>query len=119
MGGSGGGGGGRIRTDGDTGGGTPSADYCLLLRIDTVLLSPAIDRLAAIRAGTVLDVEMVVEGEVTMVGVFDVDHELVGSISSGELSRLLRCMSEGHEYVADVLKVEGAECRVRIHHNSL
>lgn len=116
MGGSGGGG--RRRTSGDGGGGTPGGDHCLLLRIETVLLSPVIDRLAVLRAGTVLDVESVEEDGIVMVGIFNDDHELVGSISSGELSRLLRCMSEGHEYVADVLKVEGAECRVRIHHKN-
>lgn len=39
---------------------------------------------------------------------------LLGTVLSSHLVQLLNCMNEGTEYEAEVLKIEGAICQVKI-----
>lgn len=114
MGGSSGGSGGS-----GAGGGTnfPSRVVdCRTLRIDTVLLSPSVERLKGVAVGDLLPVLTIVQENVTIVGIVDSNGDPIGYVSSADLGRLLRCIAEGHSYVAEVQRIEGAECRVRISH---
>lgn len=97
-------------------GGGDADDTCELIRFDTVLLSPSVTLLAEVRVGTVLRVAINPDGGAGTVGVFNADNALLGSVSHLSVGKLLLCMRDGHEYVADVLKIEGAECRIKIHH---
>jgi hypothetical protein len=107
MGGSGG-----TRRHRDNGGG--EHDTCELIRFDTVLLSPDVARLEAVHVGMILDVAVSPDGGTGTVGVYDEARNLLGSVSHLSVGKLLRCIRDGHAYVAEVLKIEGAECRVRI-----
>lgn len=103
----------------ETGDGIPgSSDNCELIEIETTLISPVVERIAELQVGEVLRLCIVAVGNHDTIVALGKDEAQVGSITSGQLGRLLRCMATGNGYLADVLKIEGAECRVRVHHQN-
>ena len=103
----------------ESGDGIPgSSDNCELVEIETTLISPVVERIAELKLGDVLRLCIVAIGNHDTVVALTKGGDQVGSITSGQLGRLLRCMANGNEYLADVLKIEGAECRVRVHHQN-
>jgi hypothetical protein len=91
-------------------------DECQIIQFDTVLFSPDPAVLAELAVGGKLSVEVQREGGAPTVSAFDEQGRRAGSISAGNLPRLVICIEDGNRYFADVIKVEGAECRVRVHH---
>lgn len=102
------------RNGGDSGDG----DDCTSLTFLTTLISPVMSVLATLSAGMTLAVAVERVGNNDTIVARDSSGQRAGSIASGQLGKLLRCIADGNIYVADILKIDGAECRVKVHHES-
>lgn len=86
-------------------------DTCLNMVIHTNLASIDVDVLNKIQVGDKLPVEaQSLDGPVVVMKDFDI----LGTVLSSHLIRLLNCMNEGTEYKAEVVKIEDAICQVKI-----
>ena len=84
---------------------------CLNLVIITNLASVDDNVLNKIQVGDILPVEtQSVDGPVVVLK----DGDILGTVLSSYLIRLLNCMNDGTEYKAEVIKVEDAICQVKI-----
>jgi len=104
MSGSGGGGGGG----GGTGGPTPCSD----LKFETSLSSPQSAVVSTINVGDILDV--VAKSATGPALAKTESEEVAGSITAGQLLRLLECLAEGNPFEAEVLGVSGGDVRVEV-----
>lgn len=84
---------------------------CLSLVIETNLATVNAGVLATTEVGEHLPVAArSVDGPVVVLK----DGEVLGSVLSSRLIQLLNCMNEGTEYEAEIVKLEGAVCQVKI-----
>ena len=99
-----------------SGGGTwidQHGDSCETLSQQTTLNSPNRAILSQLSKGTVLDVSVNKTGKaVTVEALFN--GQVSGTITSSIIQRLAECMEKGHQYVAEVIDVQGGACRVQI-----
>ncbi len=99
-----------------SGGGTwidQPGDSCETLSQQTTLNSPNRAILSQLSKGTVLDVSVNKTGKaVTVEALFN--GQVAGTITSSIIQRLAECMEKGHQYVAEVIDVQGGACRVQI-----
>ncbi len=108
----GGGGGGGVHAGGRIGETFPN---CLNLSFETGLMSPKPESLAKVNIGDVLRLALQQQQGKPLVVALN-GNDVVGTIGSAYLNQLVECMGEDHQYVADVLSIEGGACRVRVHH---
>lgn len=100
---------------GGGGGPAPNGDPCEKLTSETTLASPVRTVIAQLNVGTLLDVEVADTGGVRVVHAV-YNGNIAGSITSTIIHRIAECIETGHQYVAEVLSVQGGACRVRIYH---
>lgn len=104
MSGSGSGGGDWIPTNNDA---------CESLTEVLPLNSPNPAILKILKKGDVLDVEArKADASVVVVALFQ--GQVAGTITSAIFQRVAECIENGFEYVAEVLEIQGAVCRVRV-----
>ncbi len=86
-------------------------DACLNLVVITNLASVNVIVLNKTQVGDVLPVEtQSIDGPVVVLK----DGDILGTVLSSHLIRLLNCMNNGTEYKAEVIKIEDAICQVKI-----
>lgn len=69
--------------------------------------------LATVRVGDVLHIELR-SGAPPLLVAMAKTGSAVGAINTGTFRQIVECIRFGHEYVAQVLVLKGALCRVRI-----
>ena len=87
---------------------------CRSLDFLTALASPDPDGVDALREGDVLDVDLIVERGVTVIGVRPHDGAVVGTVVFEQAAQLRSCLQQGFEYQARVISIEGGIVRVQI-----
>lgn len=92
---------------------TPSGDSCETLTSDTTLTSPDPAVISQLQVGTLLDVEVDDSGAHPVIHAM-YQGQVAGSITSSIIQKLVECIEGGHEYVAQVLSIQGGTCRVRV-----
>ena len=109
SGGGGGGGDGRGLPPGKPG------DNCEKLDVPTLLNSPVPKVVASLKKGDRLDVVLKKTGSITRLEAVDSNGKVAGSLTPNELLQIVRCIEDGHEYVA-VLTADpaGGAAKVRI-----
>lgn len=104
------------RSEGIGGGGMPPAmqskeEACENLVIITNLASVDAEVLQKVEEGEVLPVDTQgADGPVVVMK----DNDILGTVLSSKLVKLLNCMNGGTEYEAEVQKIEDAVCQVKI-----
>ena len=94
------------------GGGAPNADPCDIIEV-TILNSPDSTVLAGLSKGNLLDV--VYQAGPPQQLLAEVHGQKAGSITSPSMLQIIRCITtQGRQYVAEVIKVSGAICQVRV-----
>ena len=83
---------------------------CEMLVVVTVLTHPNEELLAMLKVGQVLTVHIQEERVYVMYG-----DQVAGYVEAPENSRIIECVEAGTFYVAEILKLEGAVCNVKIH----
>jgi hypothetical protein len=101
---------------GGGGGGWPEEPprSCEDLEFQTALSSPQAEVVAQLQEGDELRIELDTSEEARKVVARNGSGRVAGTITSGEFTALIRCLQEGHGYVAEVLQVNGGLIRVRI-----
>lgn len=95
------------------GGGIPDPPSdCARFTKDVVLSSPDPAVLPTLTSGQILKLEFEPDSNQRVIQAVTAADLVAGSVT-GETS-LRNCMVEGHQYVAEVLGVQGGSCRVRI-----
>lgn len=92
----------------------PNGDSCERLTSETTLTSPDRAVISRLKDGDSLDVTVDNSGARPVVRAM-YKGQVAGSITSSIIQRLVECIDEGHQYVADVISVQGGTCRVRVH----
>jgi len=65
--------------------------------------------------GELLRVALEADSGVRMIGLrSELANLLVGTLTTGNMAQLLRCLQEGVEFVAEVLSTDGRLIRVRV-----
>jgi hypothetical protein len=109
MSGSGGSGGGGSRPD-------EGLVDCESLIFEAVVSSVQPDALAALLVGEILRVVLESPQGTRMIALRrEAEDLLVGTLTTGSVTQLLRCIQQGVEFVAEVLSIEEGIIRVRIH----
>lgn len=96
-----------------TGGGGDVLD-CDGLEFSTTLESPDPDGVASLGPGDLLEVTLIEQGGVTIIGVVQSGGTVVGSVVSDQASELRACLLRNYSYDAKVVSVLGGVVRVRI-----
>ena len=91
-----------------------SAPDCLGLSFTTTLASTDPGEVDSLRAGDILDVALIEEDGVTIIGVVQNDGAVIGSVVSGQMVQLKECLQRGFTYDAEVGSVDGGVIRVHI-----
>jgi hypothetical protein len=88
-------------------------DCDLSFEVDLSATRPALRQVVD---GAVLDVELAVQGNLeTVICKRQAVGDVVGSLAAFEgLAKLMDCIRRGNRYVADVNRVVGANCSVRV-----
>jgi hypothetical protein len=117
MGGGGGGGNGNGRRGEEV---PPPRDFadCEAIRFETVLASPQQAVIASLLVGQVLLLRLGSQQNRPVVDAVTDAGDRAGSITSTHLTQLIECLQGGHDYVADVLDLDGGACRVLVHHSN-
>jgi hypothetical protein len=94
----------------------PSQDFdnCQTISIQTSLASPVPAVIGTLSVGDILDIALL-----TATGPAQVITNagaIAGALLPPELSRLIRCMNEGHQYTAKVTAIAGGNCEILIRH---
>lgn len=92
---------------------TPTGDSCERLTSETALTSPDRAVISQLSVGTMLNVEVDNSGARPVVRAA-YQGQVAGSITSSIIQRLVECIGDGYQYVAEVLSVQGGTCRVRV-----
>lgn len=98
----------RPRPMGDNGGGPD----CPGLKLLATLASPDPDGVDSLEAGDILDVALIEEGGVTIIGVVRSEGTVIGSVVSDRAAQLRECLQQGFTYGAKVDSVVGGAVRV-------
>ena len=92
---------------------TQSTD-CNRLTINTQIASPVPSVVAKLSVSDILDVTLVsARGPVQLV---TSAGEVAGALLPIEITTLIQCMSDGHEYKARVIEIKGGNYQVLIKH---
>lgn len=87
---------------------------CNSLNIRTQIASPNPKVIATLKVGDVLKISVTPpRGPATFV---TNKKEVAGAMLPGDLHKLIDCINEGHEYIAKVVDIKGANCQVLIKH---
>jgi hypothetical protein len=92
---------------------TPTGDSCERLTSETTLTSPDRAVISRLSAGELLDVEVDSSGARPVVRAV-YQGQIAGSITSSIIQKIVECIGDGYQYVAEVLNVQGGTCRVRV-----
>lgn len=92
---------------------TPPAGPCQQLAITTAVQSPDPEVVQSVTRDAVLEVHLEPQGDRSTVFVY-LESRRLGTLIFPGLPRLIECLEQGYEYVADVTAVEGPDCRVRV-----
>lgn len=108
---------------GGTGGGDPPRgdfkqifDGCSQINFETILMSTTPESLEGVAVKDVLTLALRLQQGRSVVTVLK-GSQLVGTVGSSHLVQLIECMRNDHQYVADVLSLEGGACLVRVQHS--
>jgi hypothetical protein len=96
---------------GGGGGGFRTQDDCDIFD-RTVLNSPSESVLGSLMSGDILDLQL--QSNVGPLVAVDSSGSVAGSITSGQLARIARCIQAGHEFIARVALIRGGMCEVEI-----
>lgn len=88
-------------------------ENCENLVINTHLSSPDPAVLETLEEGDILTIR--VQGDQGPIQAVDDAGVVAGNIISREQARLLQCINEGTQYVADVISIRKAHCDIQIH----
>jgi len=100
------------------GGGVPTVDgpidgeNCTNLIINTNISSPQALAIRNLTKGIILDVQAI--GDQGPINFYNENGDLVGSVISRVMIRLLSCIVKGFEYEAEVLSITDGEVEVQI-----
>jgi hypothetical protein len=87
---------------------------CNKLSINAQIASPVPAVVAKLTVGDILDVTLVsARGPVQLV---TKGGEVAGALLPIEITTLIQCMSDGHEYTARVIEIKGGNYQVLIKH---
>lgn len=103
---------GHDHSGGGGGGGIPIG--CLEIAFVATLASPNIEVIAKLKPRDVLSVVSRKFGPREILLAVTNEGEEAGAITHDDASRIFDCIAEGHEYLATVLEVRGAFCKVAI-----
>ena len=95
---------------GDDGGGPD----CLGLDFSTTLASPDPDGVDSLKEGDILDVALIEQAGVTIIGVVQSEGKVIGAVVSDRAAQLRECLQRGFSYDAEVASVVGGAVTVRI-----
>mgnify|MGYP001300122390 CR=1 FL=1 len=85
---------------------------CANLVINTNLASPKADVIATLKEGDELKVQAATtQGPIQALR----GNSVAGNIVTREQVRLLNCLNEGTEYIAEVLSITGGQCKIQVH----
>ena len=101
----------RARPMGDDGGGGPD---CPGLTLVATLASPDPDRVGSLEVGDILDIALIEQAGVTIIGVVHSGGTVIGSIVSDRAAQLRECLQRGFTYDAQVASVVGGAVTVRV-----
>lgn len=97
------------------GGGDPIPGNCDDLSFETQLTSPQTAVVATIVVGDVLTVLLAnVQGQ-RVVQVLK-GSQVAGGLTGPDALAMRNCMDQGHDYLAEVLNINGGQVRVRVEH---
>lgn len=91
----------------------PSVDRCETLRETTTLNSPQKVVIASLKAGDLLEVTLTKQGKAPVVIALH-QGQVAGTITSSIVQKLAECIDGGHNYVAEVIGLQGGACKVQI-----
>src|SRR5437870_382356 len=91
-------------------------DACKALRLETILMSPQVPALASVKVGNVLTVALQGAQQHRFVAVLNASGAPIGTVGSDRTIQLIDCLDRGYVYVAEVVALDGAACRVLIRH---
>jgi len=98
--------------DGDNPIGGNEGVSCENLVIDTQLSSPNKEVLESLSVGDILYISIV--SDQGPVQALTNNGDVAGGILSSRVIDLVNCIVNDHQYLADVLEINGAICRIRI-----
>ena len=97
---------------GGGGGGAPGADPCDIVSL-TNLNSPNPALVGTLRPGDALAVDLQ-RGPPRVLQARTLSGDVVGSITSPEMPRIIQCILQGVVFAAEVVAVRGGVCQVRV-----
>jgi hypothetical protein len=102
-----------------SGGGTPPPVEldCEKLTFDAEIASPQPRVIGTLKVGSKLGIEIDVAGGRNRIVLKTRDGSVAGALISGRIPELLRCLQQGESFVAEVMKIDGGDIRVRVRHS--
>lgn len=91
------------------------ANSCANLRFDTQLASPKAAVVSSMKVDDILDLALKTINN-TQVVIALWTNQIAGSIVHRLLTQLRNCMTEGEQYKARVLQINGGIVRLRVYH---
>ena len=106
------------------GGGTPyipdgppsGRSTCDSLSFETVLQSPVISLVSSLRVGDILPLRLAMVGKIETVEDFTARGVRAGSVNNLRVRELIECMRNEHAFVAEVIRIDGGECKICVMH---
>ena len=114
--------GGSFSSSRDTGNaGAAGGTDCALIVVDTTLNSPEPKVVNTLQKGDILKVEISRTAQNREIVVAkDKNGQIAGSLTPPRILDILKCMKEGHSYIAEVISTpKGGECKVKIRSGSV
>lgn len=102
---------------GGLGGGAIGENFCISVAEQTPLNSPVPHVISSLRVGDFLDLQ--IQGTPSrpiLVAIDTKTSSVAGSVTFRNLPNLLNCISNGHQYIAEILSLSGGSCVVLIRH---
>lgn len=98
---------------GGGGGYTPRESSCEELTLGAPLGSPKLAVITGLKPGNLLTLELEATSVKTVLAKTS-GGKIAGTITT-MTQRLIECMEQGYEFVAEVKQINGAQCQVSIH----
>ena len=106
------------------GGGTPyipegppgGRSTCDSLSFETILQSPVVSVVSSLQVGDILPLKLALSGKTDTVEAYAAHGARAGSVHGLRLLQLIECMRNKHEFVAEVIRINGGECKVCVMH---
>lgn len=83
---------------------------CEMLEVETTLTKPEEEQLVTLAVGQILTVHVQERRVYVMFG-----DQIVGDVEAPENNRIIECVEAGTFYVAEILELTGAICKVKIY----